>query len=176
MITAPHRTGTIRRAHPARVALVVRLLWVTVAGQLIGYALGALAGAGAGLFGRAPGLGLVVSVGAGLVAGTAVGLAVAPSRRRTAGLALITLVLAAVISVLLIMLAQARLPTGLGRPGPMEYGPTVLVTAFGQGLVGWLIWTLRSDRRRGEPNGSPGQADRAGRRLRSAVPGAVDRP
>lgn len=148
MITAPYRAATIRRLDAGWGALVVRLLWVSVLGQLIGYALGALVGAGAGLFGRAPGLGLVVSVGAGLVAGTAVGLAVAPGRRRIAAVAVINILLAAVISTLLIMLAQARLPTGVGRPGPVDYVPTVLLTALGQGLVGWLLWAIRARRPR----------------------------
>ncbi|GAB3761808.1 hypothetical protein [Microlunatus parietis] len=149
MITDPYRAGPAQTAtaDSGWSAVVVRLLWLTVLGQLLGYVLGALVGAGTGMFGRAPGLGLVVSVGAALVAGSAVGLAVTPGRCRLPALVVINVVLAAVVSSLLIMLAQARLPAGVDRPGPAGFAPTVLVTAFGQGLIGCLIWMARSRRR-----------------------------
>lgn len=131
-----------RRERPQLRELVIRMFLVMLPGQLVGYLLGILVAVATGAF-AVPNGGLVVSGLTAATTGLAVGLATTPPPRLRPAGAAISAILGAAVAAAVIMVAMSRLAAGY-TPGLLDAAPGVIITAVGQGVIGWLIWMIKA--------------------------------
>jgi hypothetical protein len=118
---------------------------IMVPAQFVGYLLGTLIAVISGAF-LIPGGGLMINAAAAATAGLAVGLWTTPEPRSRPACAALSTVLGATVAMAVFLGAAARLATG-HVPGPLDFAPGVIITALGQGLIGWLLWMIKRDSR-----------------------------
>ena len=136
----PSRTRPVRLSWPR---VLVRMLLVVLPGQLLGnfLAIGALTASG--VLRDRPGLSVLMIVAAGLLAGVGLGLLLRPERDQLVGYALAAAGVGIAVFVLLLGLAQLRLPAISARASVGDFLLGALVVAVVQTAVALALWWRR---------------------------------
>jgi hypothetical protein len=123
--------------------LLVRFFIVVVPAQLLGTAVGGGIVSASGVLADNPQLANLIALVAGTVAGTAVGLLVDPVLEYRRTYIVVNAVFAVSSWVLLLAIAQLRLPAG-SQAGPWTgYVVGALLVGGVQTLLGWGLWVAR---------------------------------
>jgi hypothetical protein len=134
--------------------VLVRMLLVVLPGQLLGYFLAGTAMTASERVRDLPGLSVLMTVTGGLLAGVGLGLVLRPMRDQLVGYALAAAGVGAAVLVLLLGLAQLRLPAVSPRASFGDFLQGALVVAVVQAGVARALWWRRS-RRAGPVNRQP---------------------
>ena len=136
----PSRTRPVRLSWPR---VLVRMLLVVLPGQLLGnfLAIGALTASG--VLRDRPGLSVLMIVAAGLLAGVGLGVLLRPVRDQLVGYALAAAGVGIAVFVLLLGLAQLRLPAISARASVGDFLLGALVVAVVQTAVALALWWRR---------------------------------
>ena len=121
----------------------VRMLLVVLPGQLLGNLLAITALAAGDALRDRPGLSVLMIVAAGLLAGVGLGLVLRPERHRLVGYALAAAGVGIAVFVLLLGLAQLRLPAISPRASISDFLLGALVVAVVQTAVAVPLWWQR---------------------------------
>ena len=132
-----------RLTEPSRPAwpwVLVRMLLVVLPGQLLGYFLAITALSASGALRDRPGLSVLITVSGGLLAGVGLGLVLRPKRDQLAAYALAAAGVGPPVFVLLLGLAQLRLPAGSPRASFGDFVLGAVVLAVVQAGVALALW------------------------------------
>jgi hypothetical protein len=142
--------GVPARTRPDRLSwprVLARMLLVVLPGQLLGNFLAVAALTASGTLRDRPGLSVLMIVVAGLLAGVGLGLVLRPERDQIVGYALAGAGVGIAVFVLLLGLAQLRLPAISPGASVGDFLLGALVVAVVQIAVALPLWWRRSDPR-----------------------------
>ena len=126
--------------------VVVRMLLIVLPGQLVGNFAAITALTASGRLRDRPGLAVLMLVLAGLVAGVGVGLLLRPDRDQLLGYALVGAAVAVATFLLLLGLAQLRLPETTPGASVGDFLRGSLIVALVQSAAAVPLWLLRARR------------------------------
>ena len=126
--------------------VVVRMLLIVLPGQLVGNFAAITALPASGVLRDRPGLAVLMLVLAGLVAGVGVGLLLRPDRDQLLGYALVGAAVAVATFLLLLGLAQLRLPETTPGASVGDFLRGSLIVALVQSAAAVPLWLLRARR------------------------------
>ena len=142
--------GDPSTAQPNRLSwprVLTRMLLIVVLGQLLGNLIGGTALTESEVLRERPGLGvLMILVLGGLVPGVGVGLLLRPDRDRLRRYALVGAAVAVATFLLLLGLAQLRLPATTPGASAGDFLQGSLIVAVVQSAVAIPLWLLRGRR------------------------------
>lgn len=139
--------GVPSRARPDRLSwprVVVRMLLVVLPGQLLGTFLAFSALIASGALQDRPGLGTLAGVAAGLLAGVGLALLLRPDRDQLFAYTLVAVAVGAAVFVLLLGLAQLRLPAVSPRASVGDFLRGAAVVVLAQTAVALPLWWRRA--------------------------------
>jgi len=136
-------SGTAGRDRLSWPRVLVRFFIVVIPAQLVGTAIGGAIMTASGVLREDPQLANLITVMAGVVAGIAVGLLVLPPPDRRRTFVVVHAAFAVGSYLLLLALAQLRLPDGTPQSVWYAYllGPALV--GLVQTLVAWGLWVTR---------------------------------
>jgi hypothetical protein len=137
----PSRIGPDRLSWPR---VLVRMLLVVLPGQLLGNFLAVAALSASGALRDRPGLSVLMIVAAGLLAGVGLGLVLRPDRDQLVAYAVAGAGMGAAVFVLLLGLAQLRLPAISPGASFGDFLVGALVVAVVQTTVALPLWWRRA--------------------------------
>ena len=141
--------GEPSTARPDRLSwprVVVRMLLIVLPGQLVGNFAAVTALTASGALRDRPGLAVLMLVLAGLVAGVGVGLLMRPARDQLLGYAVAGAGVGVAVFVLLLGLAQLRLPETTPGASVGDFLRGSLIVALVQSAAAVPLWLLRGRR------------------------------
>ena len=139
--------GVSSRARPDRLSwprVLVRMLLVVLPGQLLGNFLVIAALGASGALRDRPGLGVLALVAAGLLAGVGLGLVLRPERNQLVAYAVTGAGVGIAVFVLLLGLAQLRLPAISPGASFGDFLQGALIVAVVQTAVALPLWWRRA--------------------------------
>lgn len=140
---APAATPPDRMPWPR---VFVRMLLVVLPAQLIGNFAASIALVASGMLRDRPGLAVLMIVVGGLLAGVGIGVAMRPDHAHLIAYAAAGAAVAIVTFVLVLGLAQLRLPDGATAASVGSYLRGALIVAAVQSAVAVPLWLLRARR------------------------------
>jgi hypothetical protein len=126
--------------------VIARMLLIVLPGQLIGNFAAITALTASGVLRDRPGLGVLALVLGGLIAGVGVGVLLRPDRDQLLSYALVGAAVGVASFVLLLGLAQLRLPETTPGASAAEFLSGALIVAVVQTAAAVPLWLLRSRR------------------------------
>lgn len=124
--------------------VLVRMLLVVLPGQLLGMFLGVTALDAGGALRERPGLIVLMLIAGGLLAGAGLALVLRPDRDRLLAYVLVAAAVGAAGYVLLLGLAQLRLPEPSPHTEPLDYLRGAAIMAVAQTAVALPLWWRRA--------------------------------
>ena len=141
--------GGVSKPRPDRLSwprVIARMLLIVLPGQLIGNFAAITALTASGVLRDRPGLGVLALVLGGLIAGVGVGVLLRPNRDQLLSYALVGAAVGVAAFVLLLGLAQLRLPETTPGASAAEFLSGALIVAVVQTAAAVPLWLLRGRR------------------------------